>query len=72
MRFGTCNVRSLYRSGSRAAVTRELARYKLDVEGVQEARWDKRSTVRAGDYICFQWKRKRNNQLGTGFIYTTE
>ena len=70
VRFGTWNVRSLYRSGSRTAVTRELARYKLDVVGVQEVRWDKWSTVRAGDYICFLWKRKRNNQLG--FFYTTE
>jgi exonuclease III len=72
MRFGTWNVRSLYSSGSRTAVTRELARYKLDVVGVWEVRWDKRSTVRAGDYNCFLWKKKRNNQLGTGFFYTTE
>ena len=38
MRFGTWNVRSLYKSGSCTAVTRELARYKLDVVGVQEVR----------------------------------
>jgi hypothetical protein len=31
-------------------VARELARYKLDLVGVQEVRWDKRGTVRAGDY----------------------
>ena len=31
------------------AAARELARYKLDVVGVQEVRWDKRGTVRAGD-----------------------
>jgi hypothetical protein len=28
MRFGTWNVRSLYRAGSLAAAVRELARYK--------------------------------------------
>jgi hypothetical protein len=32
------------------AVAKELARYKLDLVGVQEVRWDKGGTVRAGDY----------------------
>jgi len=43
MRFGTWNARSLYRSGSltAAAAAGELARYKLDLVGVQEVRWDK-------------------------------
>ena len=31
MRFGTWNVRSLYREGPLTAAARELARYKLDV-----------------------------------------
>jgi exonuclease III len=40
MRFGTWNVRSLYRSGSLKTVTRELGKYKLeDLVGVQEVRW---------------------------------
>ena len=51
MTFGTRNVRSLYRSGSLTAAARKLARYKLDVVGVQDVEWDKRGTVRAGDYI---------------------
>jgi hypothetical protein len=38
MKFGTWNVRSLYRSGSLMTVDRELARYKLDLVGVQEVR----------------------------------
>jgi len=33
--LGTWNVRSLYRAGSLTAVARELARYKLDLVGVQ-------------------------------------
>jgi exonuclease III len=45
MRFGTWNVRSLNRSGSLTTVARELARYKLDLVGVQEVRWDKGGTV---------------------------
>jgi hypothetical protein len=39
--LGTWNVRSLYGAGSLRAAARELARYKLDVVGVQEVRWDK-------------------------------
>ena len=50
MKLGTWNVRSFYRAGSLKAAARELARYKLDVVGVQEVRWDKKGTVRAGDY----------------------
>jgi hypothetical protein len=41
MRFGTWNVRSLYRSGSLKTVARVLGKYKLDLVGVQEVRWDK-------------------------------
>jgi len=53
MRFGTWNVRIMYRSGSLVTEARELARYKLDLVGVQEVRWDKRGTARARDYIFF-------------------
>jgi len=38
MKIGTWNVRSLYRSGSLKAAARELARYKLELMGVQEIR----------------------------------
>ena len=55
--LGTWNVRSLYRAGSLKAAARELARYKLDVVGVQEVRWDKGDTARAGDYNFFYGKR---------------
>jgi exonuclease III len=42
---GTWNVRSLYRAASLMTVAKELARYKLDLVGVQEVRWDKGGTV---------------------------
>jgi len=58
MRFGTWNVRSLYRGGSFTAAARELVRYKFDLVGVQRVRWDREGTVRAGDYYFFLWKRK--------------
>ena len=40
----------------------QLARYKLDLLGVQEVRWDKGGTVRAGDYIVFYKKGNENHQ----------
>jgi len=46
LRVGTWNVRSPYRAGSLKVAARELGRYKLDVVGVQEVRWDKGGTVR--------------------------
>jgi exonuclease III len=49
MRFSTWNVRSLYRSGSFKTVARELGKYKLDLVGVQEVRWDKGGSERAED-----------------------
>ena len=53
MRFDTWNVRSQHRPGSLTKVARELARYRLELVGVQEVRWGKGGTLRAGDSICF-------------------
>jgi hypothetical protein len=53
-------------------VARELARYKLDLVGVQEVRWDKESTVREGDYTSFYGKGNESHQLGTDFFCTPE
>ena len=68
MRFGTWNVRNLYRSGSHTAKAREFARYKLDLVGVQEVRWDKGGRIRAGDYNFFYGKGNENLQQGTEFL----
>jgi len=50
-------------AGSLTAAARELVRYKLDLVGVQEVRWDEEGTVRVGDYIFFLWKRSSGSGM---------
>jgi hypothetical protein len=38
---------------------------------VQEVRWDKRGTVRTGDYNFFYGKGNDNYHLGKGFFFCT-
>jgi exonuclease III len=68
MRSGTWNFRSLYRAGSLKTVLRELARYKLDLLGVQEVRYEGDGTEPAGEYTFFYRKENENHELGTGFF----
>ena len=72
MRFGTWNVRSQYRAGSFTAVARELGRYKLDLVGVQEVRWDKGGMVREGDYNFSKGKERKINNWEQDFLYTAQ
>jgi len=50
-------VKSLYRAGSLTTVARGLAKFRLDLVGVQEVGWEKTDTVLADD-----WKNE-----GSGF-----
>ena len=72
MRFGMWNVRSLYRAGSLTAAARGLARYKLDLVGVQEVRWENWGHHKSRGLYFFLWKRKRKSSIGNRIIYTTE
>jgi hypothetical protein len=49
-------------------VSKELSKFKLDSEGVQEVRWDSGGTESASEHIFFYGKGKENNELGTCFF----
>jgi hypothetical protein len=68
MRFGSLNIRSPYRIGSLKTVARELGKYKLDLVGVQEVRWEKGGTERAEDYTFLYGQGNGDHRLGTGFF----
>jgi len=70
--MSTWNVRRTYRLGSLITAARELAKYKLDLVGVQEVRWDKGCTVRAGIIYFSIWKRKRKSPIGNRIFCTPQ
>jgi exonuclease III len=72
MGFSTWNVRSLCRAGSLTAAARKLARYKLDLVGVQEVRWGKEGTVKAGIIVFSMGKEMKIISWEQGFVYITE
>jgi ACT domain-containing protein len=45
MRFGTWNVRSMYRAGLLRAVAEEISKYKLDLVGVQEVALNQQANI---------------------------
>jgi hypothetical protein len=49
-------------------VLRELSRYRLDLVGVQEVRWEGSGTLPAGELTVFYGKWNENHELGTGFF----
>jgi hypothetical protein len=51
----------LYRAGSLVTVSKQLSKYKLDLVGVKEVRWEFSDTEPAGEYKFFFGKRNENH-----------
>jgi hypothetical protein len=49
-------------------VVKEISKYKLNLVGVQEVRWDRGGTEPVGKYTYFYGKGNTNRELGTGFF----
>jgi hypothetical protein len=62
-RFGTSNVRSMYRAGFLRAMAEEISKYNLDLVGGQEVRWGGGGTEPAGEYTFSYGKGNENHQL---------
>jgi exonuclease III len=70
MRFGTWNVRSLYRAVSLNTVARELGKYKVDLVGVQDVRREREGTEKAEDYMFCYGKWNEVHQFRDRFFHT--
>jgi hypothetical protein len=47
----------------------EISKYKLDLVGVEEVRWDRGGTEPDGEYTFFYGKENENHELGTCFVF---
>jgi exonuclease III len=65
IRFGTWNVRSLFKASSFMTVVKEVSKYKSDLAEVQEVRWDRGGTKSAAEYIFYYGKGNENHKLST-------
>jgi hypothetical protein len=64
MRFGMWNVISMYRASSLVTVSK----YKFDLVGVQEVRWEGSDTEPVGEYTFSFMKKGNENQELTNYM----
>jgi hypothetical protein len=67
LEFGTWNV-GLCRFDLLKTVARDLMKYKLNLMGIQEVRWNKGSSQPADDYTLFCGNGNADHNKGTGFL----
>ena len=62
-RIGTWNVRTLYQSGKCAQVTKEMDRYKIEILGLSEVRWNTSgmTNLNTGHTIIYSGNTKQND-----------
>jgi hypothetical protein len=69
IRFSTWNIMKF---GSLVTVSKELSKYKLDLVGVQEVRWESGGTELEGECTFFCGKGNDDQELGTGVLCIRE
>jgi hypothetical protein len=67
-RLRTWNVRILYRASTIVTGSKELSKYKWDLVGLHEVRWEGGGTEPAGEYTFLYGKGNENHEFGTGFL----
>jgi hypothetical protein len=55
-------------AGSLMTVVKDISKYKLDLVGVQEVRWERGGTKLAGEYPFAYGKGNENHELVIGFF----
>lgn len=67
LRFGTWNVRTLFKPGAVGTVVKEIERYKLGVVALQEMRWKNTGSMQISNTTLFFGACDGRRQTGSGF-----